>query len=407
MGRALKIPNLGSKDFNENKYEHFEWLRENEPVYKGKFFVLNGFFLSRYQDCADMLRDDRFVRNRSTATGGGSRFPIPMPKSLNALVISMITEDNPGHRRLRLLVNKAFTPRSLQSMESQLIRLTDDLLDRMEENARPGSVIDLVPAYSLPIPVKVISMLMGVSDDDMPRFRNGLRVLTEGMSGWKIIRTMFRDLPNTIAFTKELIAIKKLAPGEDILSGLIQAEQDGEKLSEDELISMVFLLIFAGYETTVHLINNGVLSLLQHPAEMDKLRSNPDLGATAVEEMLRFRGPIQSSKQNYATEDVKLQGIRIPKGSMVMPLLGAANRDPRFFDNPEQFDITRTPNKHLGFGYGIHLCLGAWLARLETKVAVNQLLARFPNLALGVDEKELKLQRVSFWHRYESLPVRI
>jgi cytochrome P450 len=398
----MNIPkNIASKDFNDNKYEYFEELRENSPVHQGKFFVMNATFLSRYQDCADMLRDDRFIRNRSVATGGGGRLPFPLPKSIALLANSMITEDNPAHRRLRLLVNKAFTPRSLATMEQQVEDLTNELLDEAE----PKGTVDLVQAYSLPIPVKVISALMGVSDDDMPRFKKGVRVMTEGMSGWGIARTILWDMPEVIRFSRELIERKRTEPGPDVLSSLIEAEEEGEKLNEDELVAMIFLLIVAGYETTVHLITNAVLTLLQHPEQMEKLRANPELGGSAVEEVMRFRGPVHGTKPNYATEDVELRGVPIKKGSMVIPLLGAANRDPRFFNDPEVFDIERSPNKHLGFGYGIHLCLGAWLARLETRVAVNTLLRRNPNLKLAVKEEELQLQRVPFWHRYQSLPV--
>jgi cytochrome P450 len=398
----MNIPkNIASKDFNDHKYEYFEELRENNPVHQGKFFVMNATFLSRYQDCADMLRDDRFIRNRSVATGGGGRLPFPLPKSIALLANSMITEDNPAHRRLRLLVNKAFTPRSLTTMEQQVEDLTNELLDEAE----PKGTVDLVQAYSLPIPVKVIGALMGVSDDDMPRFKKGVRVMTEGMSGWGIARTILWDMPEVIRFSRELIERKRTEPGPDVLSSLIEAEEEGEKLNEDELVAMIFLLIVAGYETTVHLITNAVLTLLQHPEQMEKLRANPELGGSAVEEVMRFRGPVHGTKPNYATEDVELRGVPIKKGSMVIPLLGAANRDPRFFNDPEVFDIERSPNKHLGFGYGIHLCLGAWLARLETRVAVNTLLRRNPNLKLAVKEEELQLQRVPFWHRYQSLPV--
>ena len=179
----MNIPkNIAGKDFNDNKYAYFEELRENSPVHKGKFFVMNATFLSRYQDCADILRDDRFIRNRSVASGGGGRMPFPLPKSVALVATSMITEDNPAHRRLRLLVNKAFTPSSLTTMEQQIEDLTNELLDEAE----PKGTVDLVQAYALPIPVKVISALMGVSDEDMPRFKQGIRVLTEGMSGWGI-----------------------------------------------------------------------------------------------------------------------------------------------------------------------------------------------------------------------------
>lgn len=400
----MKIPrNLAGKAFSLNKYEYFEWIRENEPVWKARMYVMPVACLSRYQDCADMLRDDRFIRNRSIATGGGGRFPFPLPKSVMLLADSMITTDNPEHRRLRLLVNKAFTPRFLSSMEGQVEALTNRLLDEAE---RQGTV-DLIQAYALPIPVRVISQLIGVSDDDMPEFRKGVRVLSEGMSGWNIARTLIKDLPDLVEFSRGMIQRKKENPGEDVLTHLIQVEEEGEKLTEDELVAMMFLLIFAGYETTVHLITNAVVTLLEYPEQLEKLRNNPDLAAGAVEEVLRFRGPVQGTKPNWAREDVEMHGVTIKRGTAVMPLLGAANRDPRFFENPGIFDIERSPNKHLGFGYGVHLCLGAWLARLETRVALNTLLRRYPNLELAVPGEDLKLQIIPFWHRYQRLPVRL
>ena len=403
----MNVPrNLAGKDFTQNKYAYFDWIRENEPVYKAKMFVMDIVCLSRYQDCADMLRDDRFVRNRSVATGGGGRLPFPVPKTVALLADSMITADNPEHRRLRLLVNKAFTPRSLKSMESQLELMTHQLLDEAEKNSSAG-VIDLMSAYSLPIPVQVISQLMGVSDEDMPEFRKGVRVLTEGMSGFGIMRTLLWDMPGLVKFCRGMIERKRQHPGDDVLSQLIEAEEEGDKLSEDELIAMMFLLVFAGYETTVHLINNAVLTLLQHPDQLQKLKTDPSLCNTAVEEVLRFKGPVHGTKPNWAREDVEWGGVKIKRGTPVMPLLGAANRDPRQFNDPESFDIARDPNKHLAFGYGIHLCLGAWLARLETRVALNTLLARYPDLELAVDASELRLQTVPFWHRYESLPIRL
>ena len=398
----MKIPrNVASKAFHENKYEYFEWIRENEPVWKGRMFVMPIACLSRYQDCADMLRDERFIRNRSVATGGGSRLPFPVPKSIELMMDSMINMDNPEHRRLRLLVNKAFTPRFLSAMEGQIEQLTNELLDTAEKQG----TVDLMQAYALPIPVRVISQLMGVSDDDMPEFRDGLRVLSEGMSGWSILRTLLIDMPNVVEFSRGLIERKRQQPGEDVLTHLIQVEEEGEKLTEDELVAMMFLLIFAGYETTVHLISNAVITLLRHPEQLAKLRNNPALAEGAVEEVLRYYGPVQGTKPNWAREDVEMHGVTIKRGTAVMPLIGAANRDPRIFENPLEFDIERSPNKHLGFGYGIHLCLGAWLARLETRVALNTLFRRFPDLQLAVPQEDLELQIIPFWHRHKSLPI--
>ena len=389
-----------SKEFTVNKYVYYKWLREEAPVYKGKISILNAYLLSRYEDCVSMLKDPRFVRNRTTATGGG-RMPFPMPKSVSLLSQSMIVEDEPEHRRLRNLVHKAFTPRALARLEERIERLTHELLDKAEKQGE----VDLMPAYSLPIPVTVISEMVGVPGEDMPQFRNSMKVLSQGLSGWTLFRTFFWDMPGTVKFVRALIARKRLEPQDDILTALIQAEEEGEKLSEDELVSMVFLLIVAGYETTVHLITNGVLALLQHPDQLARLRAQPELMESAVEEILRYNGPVQGTKPGYALEDVTLHGVTILKGSAVMPLLGAANHDPTMFENPEVFDIARSPNKHLGFGHGIHYCLGAPLARLESKIALKNLLKRNPNLRLAVKSEELRLQNIPLWHRYESLPV--
>ncbi len=398
---SIKHPiKVNSKEFAQNKYKYYKWQREEAPVYKGKVSIINAYLLSRYDDCVCMLKDPRFVRNRSTATGGG-RMPFPMPKSVSLVAQSMILEDEPEHRRLRGLVHKAFTPRALAKLEERIERLTHELLDEAE---RQGEV-DLKQLYCLPIPVTVIGEMVGVPDEDMPKFMNGLYALTKGFSGWAIFRTLFWDLRQTVAFVRELIARKRSDPQDDILTGLIQAEEEGDKLSEDELVSMVFLLIFAGYETTVHLITNGVLTLLQHPDQLARLRAQPELMESAVEEILRYNGPIHGTKPAYAREDVTLHGVTIAKGSAVMPLLGAANRDPAVFENADVFDIARSPNHHLAFGHGIHYCLGAPLARMETKIALTNLLQRNPNLRLAVEPEELRLQNFPLWHRYESLPV--
>jgi cytochrome P450 len=298
-------------------------------------------------------------------------------------------------------VHKAFTPRSIAKIGERVDELSRELLDK----ASTQGEVDLKTAFALPIPVTVISEMVGVSDEDMPKFIGGMRVLTSGMTGWNLFRTLW-DMRGIADFIRELIAKKKANPQDDILTALIEArEEDGTKLSEDELISMVILLIIAGYETTVHLITNSIITLLQHPDQLALLRENPDLMESAIEEVLRYHGPIEATKPMYTTEDVSLYGVTIPKKSMVMPLLGAANHDERFFENPDVFDITRSPNQHMGFGRGIHYCLGAPLARLETKIALTNLLERYPNLRLAVEPEDLPVQLIPMWHRYERLPV--
>lgn len=399
--RAIRHPiNFASKAFIADKYGHYAWLRDHAPVYSGRVSVIKATFLARHDDCTRALRDPRLVRNRSTATGG-RRMPFPMPRSVTNLAWSMILEDDPEHRRLRGLVQQAFLPRSLRRIEERVEALAHALLDRCEKQRE----IDLLHAYAQPIPVAVISEMLGITRDEMPSFMNAMTVLSEGMSGWTLLRTFLWDLRKVSGFVRDLIARKRKDPQDDILTGLIHAEEGGDQLNEDELVSMVFLLIIAGFETTLHAITNGTLALLEHPDQLERLRKEPDLMDSAVEEIMRYCGPIHATKPGYATEDLTIRGVRIPKGSAVMPLLASANFDPDAFEAPERFDVGRSPNRHLGFGLGAHYCLGAALARMETRIAIGTLIERQPGLRLAVDPSALKLQMMPLWHRYERLPV--
>lgn len=398
-----KLPlDLASQAFAENKYEYYAWLRENAPVADGKVSIIKLKLLSRYDDCVALMKDPRFIRNRTVATGGG-RFPIPLPKSVELIAESMITSDDPEHKRLRGLVNQAFKPNAIAQLEGYIDDLTHRLLDEAEKKGR----IDLLEDYGVPIPSTVIQHMMGVHDADMPDFRSMLYSVTSGFNGLRALKTIFWDMPGVVRFMRALVQRKRSEPADDILTALIEAEEEGDRLNEDEVVAMCFLLIIAGYETTSHLINNSVLTLLQHPDQLDRFRANPDLTASAVEEVQRFRGPIHGSKPEYATEDVEWHGAKIKKGTGVMPLFGSANHDPAAFDDPETFDIARDPNHHLGFGHGIHFCLGAQLARLETRVALRNLFDRNPDLRLAVPESELRRQRMPGWHRYDGLPIQL
>ncbi len=399
--------NLTDADFVQRRPLYYQYLREHLPVHPGRIFMVKIMTCARYEDCLFVLKDDRFIRNRSVATGSKRRSPVPLPKHVEFLASSMINEDDPEHKRLRTLVQKAFAPKSLRGLEAGIRESAHALVDQCMALCREHGQVDLQTEYALPIPTRVISAMMGVADDDMPNFRNSLTALTRGMSGWNVLRTMLFDLPRSARFVRELIERKREAPADDILTQLIEAEEEGDRLTEDELVAMVFLLIIAGFETTVHLVTNGVFTLLQHPEQLERLRGEPQLMGSAVEEILRFAGPIHTTKPNYAVEDVELRGVVIPKGTAVMPLLGAANRDPAMFDDPERFDVARDPNKHLAFSQGRHFCLGAFLARMETRVALEVLLERAPELRLAVPAESLKLASVPGWYRYEHLPVKL
>lgn len=263
-------PDLTSKEFANNKYAYYKWLREESPVFHGKFMAGNVYVLSRYEDCVATLRDPRIGRDSRTIAGSKPPLPpfIPLPKSAELMLHSMIGTDDPDHKRLRSLVNQAFTRKSLSELSARIDQLTNELLDKAEAQSKAEGLVDLKQAYSLPIPVTVIQEMVGVSDEDMPRFYEGFSAIVKGFSGWRVIRTLLWDMPRLSNFVRELIDRKRSNPGDDMLTGLIQAEEEGERLSEDEIISMVFLIIGAGYETTVHRITNGVLTLLQHPDQL-------------------------------------------------------------------------------------------------------------------------------------------
>ena len=392
---------LSSPEFIADKWAIFERLREEQPISKIKVSVLTLYGISRFDDCDMLLNDSRLVRNRTTATGGGSRLPFPIPKSVSVLMESMIQEDDPNHRRLRELVRKAFQPQAIKTLEERIEGYSDELLGGLDKN----SGFELQNDYARHIPERMIADMVGIGHDQMPQFRSLMGSLSEGFSGLRILRTFILDMPKHLRFVREIVREKKTNPGEDILTHLIFAEEDGDRLSEDEVVAMVFLLVIAGFETTVHLITNGVHTLLQHPDQLEILRSDPSLWASAVEEILRHRGPVQGTKPGWATEDIELHGVTIPKGKPIMPLLGAANHDPRKFDNPLSFDITRYPNHHLGFSHGIHYCLGAHLARAEARIGLRKLFERFPNIDFAVDPNELKLQNLPGWHRYKQMPL--
>jgi cytochrome P450 len=393
---------LTGREYVHHKYEWYRWMLEEAPVCVGKISVMKIHLVSRYEDCRSVLGDPRFIRNRGRAKGkGDGPLPFALPKSVAALAQSMIVTDDPEHRRLRNLVNKAFTPHAVDRLSARVEGYSHDLIDRLAKK----SSIEFIEDYARPIPTRVIAEMVGISQEEALEFQRGLGVLTKGLTGFGLLRTILWDLRGTARFVRSLVARKRRDPGDDILSALIHAEEEGQRLTEEELVAMVFLLIVAGFETTLHLITNGARTLIEHPASLDRLIAEPELWDSAVQEIVRYRGPIHGTKVIYPTEDVTLHGVTIKKGSAMMPVLGAANMDPRAFDRPESFEIDRSPNHHLGFGHGPHFCLGRQLALMETRVALKTFFERCPQARLGVDGAELEIARMPGWHRHVRLPV--
>jgi len=393
--------NLSSQAFCDNKFDYYRAMLEKPGAYSGKISVIKLWLVAGHDESVAVTKDKRLIRNRSVARGGGGRFPFPLPKSVQYLAVSMIQEDGEPHARLRNLVNKAFTPRAVAAVGERFEALAYRALEGLEE----GSEVDLIESYSSQIPSLMIAEMMGIHSEEMPRFRNSMTALSKGLSGWSLLRTLAFDLRRTSRFIRDVIERKRSNPGDDILTRLIEVEEEGDRLSEDELVSMVFLLVIAGFETTTHQIANGVVELLKHPEQLERFRKEPEIQNAAVEEMLRFAGPVHGTKLNYATEDIDDYGPTIKRGEAVMPLLGAANRDPRVFEDPDTFDIGRESNHHVAFSQGPHFCLGAHLARLETRIAIRDLFERFPGLQLAHPDKPIEYARMPGWHRMNALPV--
>ncbi len=298
---------------------------------------------------------------------------------------TMLTVDEPDHRRLRLLVSKAFTPRYIEGLRPRVQEIADELLDQVQAHGQ----MDLVKAYAFPLPINVISEMLGVPHADRDQIRVWSEALAHGLGLGKRDEGVQAHMRAFGEYTAHLVADKRQHPAEDLISQLIAIEEEGDRLSETELHSMITLLIFAGHETTSNLIATGTLMLLDHPAQLEQLKADLSLVPSAVEELLRFNGPATIAGPRFATEDIEIAGQQIKQGDMLFPVLGSANRDESQFTQPEELEIARTLNRHLAFGHGIHTCLGAPLARLEGDIAFTTLLKRMPNLRLSVPRESI------------------
>ena len=379
-------------------------LRKLGPVLRAKDLFGEGFVLTRYEEISRVIKDPRFASDRRSVPGGASLDQWWMPAMMRLLVSSMVLRDPPDHRRLRNLVQKAFTPVMVENLSGRVVQITEGLLDA----AARKPIVDLMADFALPLPLTVIAEMLGVPEADRMRFRGLFTKLQDSQAVTPL--SFIRNYPHMLrlnAFLRGLVKMRREQPGEDLVTALVQAEEGGDRLSEDELISMVFLLLFAGHETTVNLLGNGVLELVKHPEQLQKLREQPDLIDSAIEEILRFTNPVGVVAPRFAKEDVELAGVSIPQGSMLTLLIASANLDEAAFPNADTLDITRSPNRHLSFGYGTHFCLGAPLARLEARVAIPALLRRFEHLELAVPAEKLRWRPGNGLRGVEALPLAV
>ena len=312
----------------------------------------------------------------------------------------MLNSDPPDHHRLRTLVSKAFTARRVEQLRPRITAITASLLDGMSAERQ----VDLLAAFAFPLPVTVICELLGVPVADQDRFRAWSASIVSATVEPEVFTEHATAM---LAYFRDLVAARRREPADDLLSALISARDEGDRLSEDELLSMAWLLLVAGHETTVNLIAGGMLALLLHPAELARLRAEPALLGRAVEELLRYTSPVNDATFRFAGEPLDLDGVAIGPGEVVLVSLSGANRDPARYPDPEGLDLGRDSGGHVAFGLGIHYCLGAPLARLEAEIAFRGLLERYGEMALAVRPDELRWRPSSLIHGLEALPIRL
>jgi cytochrome P450 len=393
---------LFSPAFWADPFPFFARLRDREPVHRAILPPRTPIWLvTRHEDVQALLRDDRLAKARVNAMTPEQLREHPwVPPMFLPLERNMLDLDPPDHTRLRALVHKAFTPRLVEQMRARVQNLADELLDAVR--GRGG--MDLIRDYALPLPMTIITEVLGVPTRDRDKFHRWSKVLVSVNAfnmTWRIVPSVWRF----IRYVRKFLKVRRADPRDDLASALILADEGGDRLGEDELLGMVVLLLVAGHETTVNLIGSGVLELLRHPDQIDRLRRDPTLTRAAVEELVRYTSPVFMSTERYAREDVSVRGVTIPRGGMAFGVIGSANRDGAVFEPADRLDITRGENRHLGFGQGIHYCLGAPLSRLEATIAIDTLIGRFPDLRLTVPTETLRWRRSLILRGLESLPV--
>jgi cytochrome P450 PksS len=409
------MPKVFSAEFHTNPYPIYAYLREHEPVTR----VLNPsgnpmWLITRYDDAMATLKDNRFSKMPLDKMNIENMIPIPamlkpliqpilkpiLKRTFGPMSRNMLDLDDPDHSRLKNLVHKGFTPRLIATMQNRIEAIVDGLLNKAEAKGEMEFIAD----FAFPLPITVIAEILGVPEQDHMRFKGWSQTIIESSGNFNIIKVL-SSVMSFNSYLRNLIKEKRVNPQDDLLSALIQAEESGDMLSEDELLGMAVILMVAGHETTVNLLSNGLLALLQNPDQLAMLRYDPNLIKNGLEELLRYDSPVTMATERYATEELSIGGMTIAKGDLVIVGIGSANRDPNQFENADSLNICREQNRHLAFGQGIHYCLGAPLARMEGYYAFNALLERFPNLKLGVNADRLEWRKSVFIRGMKTMPV--
>ncbi len=405
MSESVAAPrkyDLYSQATKNDPHSIFAAMRRDDPVFSqagldGETMI---WFLTRFEDVQVMLQDaNTFVRDPRNAHPPGT---IPAMVGLEALLSNhMLNKDGFEHLRLRSLIGQAFTPARVKNLRPRVQQIADELIAQVQATEQ----MDFVADYAYQLPTIVIAELLGIPSEDREHFK-----------AWSnaVISPAFTDeqqaragqlLTEFVDYLRDLFKKRRVTPRDDLVTALLQAEESGERLSEEELFSTMVLLIVAGHETTVNLIGNALLSLLRQPETLHTLKAHPEQMPAALEEFLRFESPVERALARWAATDTVIHGYQIRRGDIVMGIIGAANRDPERFPNPDQLEVGRPAQRHLAFGHGLHYCIGAPLARLEGEIALNTVLQRLPNIRLVGDVDELIWQTTPMFRGLTALHV--
>ncbi|RZN31564.1 cytochrome P450 [Bradyrhizobium sp. Leo121] len=376
-------------------------LRARAPVVATRFPIVGKVWVTTtYETTAQMLKDSStFTLRKEDGALAGLQWW--MPKSIATIANSMLTKDEPDHSRLRGIVDEAFRRRSVLGMEPHIRVIADGLADQLFAS---GSPADLVQRYARILPLSVICELLGLPAADRPKFIGWANAMGQITSAFGFLRMLF-TLGKIRRYLEERLQAARKEGGEGLIAELVQVEREGGRITPDEMVSMVMLLLGAGSETTTHLISGSVFELLKNPETRDWLEADWNRAALAIEEFLRFVSPVQFSKPRYVRHDVELGGVALKKNDRVMAMIVAANFDPASHVQTEQMDLERRPNRHISFGTGIHFCLGHQLARIEAICALKALFTRWPKLQLAVQPSEIHWRRRPGIRMIEKLPV--
>ena len=400
---SIAAIDVTSPAFKANPFPWYAQLREEAPVYPVTIPSRRerAWLVTRYADVVSVLKDERLLKNRMNAmTPEQLAQATRVPPAFAALQRSLLSLDGADHDRLRALVHQAFTQRMIEGMRDQIQVVVDELLDAA---AAKGSM-NLIEDYAMPLPLTMIGRILGVPAADNAKFHHWTKVVvTIGTN--RDPASVGPDVMSMVQYLREQIAARRAQPQADLITGLVAAQEGDDRLSDDEIVSMIFLLLSAGHETTLNLIGSGTLALLDHPDQWTRLRDEPEVTKPAIEELLRYVCPAEMATERFTREEVTIAGVTIPQGELVIAVIASANRDPAMFDQPDTLDVARANNKHLAFGQGIHYCLGAPLARLEGQIALPALARRFPHLRLSIPPEQVRWRGGFILRGLEALPV--